>query len=82
MDFQIEGNKVFLQTCLSTTRIPSGFGDNTMDTVLSPIKTYTSPGNYNVQLISTNECAADTLTVLLSVHGLQRINARKEETMA
>ncbi len=78
MDFQIEGNKVFF-TNLSeyNTHTKWFFGDNTMDTVLSPIKTYTSPGNYNVQLISTNECAADTLTVLLSVHGLQRINARK-----
>jgi PKD repeat protein len=78
MEFQVEGNKVFF-TNLSeyNTHTHWNFGDNTMDTVLSPIKTYLVPGNYNVQLISTNECAADTLSVMLSIRGIQRINATR-----
>lgn len=78
MEFQVEGNKVFF-TNLSeyNTHTYWDFGDNTMDTVLSPIKTYAIPGNYNVQLISTNECAADIISVMLSIRGIQRINATR-----
>lgn len=78
MEFHVEGNKVYF-TNLSeyNTHTKWTFGDNTMDTVLSPIKTYATPGNFNIQLISTNECAADTLSVLLSLHGLQKINATR-----
>lgn len=78
MDFHVEGNKVFFTNYSEyNAHTKWTFGDNTMDTVLSPIKTYATPGNFNIQLISTNECAADTLSVLLSLHGLQKINATR-----
>jgi PKD repeat protein len=77
MNFHIEQNKVFFtnqSTGADSTKWL--FGDNTSDTVLNPIKTYGGVGNYTVKLISTNACAKDTLTQLVSINGLQTISGK------
>ncbi|MBK7557885.1 MAG: T9SS type A sorting domain-containing protein [Chitinophagaceae bacterium] len=78
MNFQIENNQVFF-TNLSSDNDTTlwKFGDATTDTVLDPIKTYAVAGNYNLQLISKNICANDTLTALIRINGIHRINAAK-----
>ncbi|MBK8494346.1 MAG: hypothetical protein IPL50_04490 [Chitinophagaceae bacterium] len=78
MNFQIENNQVFF-TNLSSDNDTTlwKFGDATTDTVLDPIKTYAVAGNYNLQLISKNICANDTLTALIHINGIHRINAGK-----
>lgn len=78
MDFHIETNQVFFTNQSEYNDTTTWmFGDGTIDTVLNPIKTYASAGNYLVKLISENECAIDTSSVLLSINGLQKINATK-----
>ena len=76
--FMIENNQVFF-TNLSTDNDTTSwkFGDGTTDSVLSPIKTYASAGNYNLSLISKNLCASDTFNTVIRITGIQRINAAK-----
>jgi PKD repeat protein len=78
INFHIENNQAFF-TNLSTDNDTTlwKFGDATTDTVLNPIKTYSAAGNYNLQLISKNICANDTLFQIIPIMGIQRINANK-----
>jgi PKD repeat protein len=78
MNFHIENNQAFF-TNLSTDNDTTlwKFGDATTDTVLNPIKTYAAAGNYNLQLISKNICANDTLLKVIPITGIHRINANK-----
>ena len=46
------------------------FGDGVTDTIADPTHTYIAPGIYDVTLIVTNGCSADTLTVA----GAVRVN--------
>ena len=43
------------------------FGDAGTDTVASPVHTYTAAGVYDVTLIVSNSCSADTLTMVAAV---------------
>ena len=77
MKFQVEYNEVFFSN--QSTGADSTkwlFGDNTSDTVLNPIKTYSTVGNYAVKLITKNICGRDTLTQLVSINGLQQISGK------
>ncbi len=78
MDFHVENNQAFF-TNISTDNDSTQwkFGDATTDTVLNPIKTYAAAGNYNLQLISKNICANDTLFQVIPITGIHRINANK-----
>ena len=77
-DFLVENNQVFF-TNLSTDNDSTlwKFGDASTDTVLNPVKTYAAAGNYNLQLISKNVCANDTLLQVVRISGIHRINANK-----
>lgn len=78
MDFHVEGNKVFFTNNSEyNDHTRWEFGDGTVDTFLHPIKIYNTAGNYNLKLISRNDCASDTLSTIISIHGLQKINATK-----
>ncbi len=75
MDYQVEGNRVFFtNNSLYYDTVTWKFGDNTLDTVINPIKTYTNAGVYNLQLITGNSCGIDTLTETIEIRGLQRVN--------
>jgi PKD repeat protein len=43
------------------------FGDATTDTLANPSHSYAADGTYDVTLIVTNDCAADTLTLVAAV---------------
>ncbi len=76
MSYQTEGNRVyFTNQSLYHDTVTWKFGDNTLDTVTHPIKTYINAGVYNLQLITGNTCGIDTLAESLEIKGLQRINA-------
>lgn len=76
--YQIEGNQVFFtNNSLYQDTVSWKFGDNTIDTVLNPIKTYTNAGIYNVDLITGNTCGIDTLRQTIEIRGLQRVNANR-----
>ncbi len=78
MDYQVEGNKVFFtNNSLYYDTVTWKFGDNTIDTVVHPIKTYAVAGVYNVQLITENSCGIDTLTKAIEIRGLQHVNANR-----
>lgn len=76
--YQVEGNRIFFtnQSLYNDTSIWK-FGDNTTASVVNPIKTYTTAGSYNVQLITGNNCGYDTLQQTILVKGLQMVNAGK-----
>lgn len=76
MIYQVEGNKVFFTNqSLYYDTLTWKFGDNTIDTVTHPIKTYANAGVYNLQLITGNACGIDTLTQVIEIRGLQRITS-------
>ncbi len=78
MDYQVEGNKVFFtNNSLDYDTVTWKFGDNTIDTVVHPIKTYAVAGVYNLQLITGNSCGIDTLTEAIEIRGLQHVNANR-----
>ncbi|MCB1182825.1 PKD domain-containing protein [bacterium] len=43
------------------------FGDGAVDSVASPVHTYTASGDFDVTLIVSNGCTADTLTVAAAI---------------
>lgn len=76
--YQVEGNRVFFtNNSLYQDTVSWKFGDNTVDTVFNPVKTYTNAGVYNVQLITGNSCGIDTLSQSVEIRGLQRVNANR-----
>lgn len=78
MTYFIEGNRVFFNN-LSTSADSTlwKFGDNTTDTVINPIKAYNRAGNFNLELISKNICASDTLREVIRINGIVSANAPK-----
>jgi hypothetical protein len=78
MTYFTEGNRVFF-TNRSTSADSTlwKFGDNTTDTVVDPIKTYSRAGNFNLELISKNICASDTLREVIRINGIVSANAPK-----
>jgi len=77
-EYLIEGNRVFFtNNSLYEDTVSWKFGDNTVDTVYHPVKTYANAGNYNVQLITGNSCGVDTLDQAVEIRGLQRVNANR-----
>jgi len=78
MTYQVEGNKVFFtNNSLNADTLTWKFGDNTHDTVNNPVKTYSTAGVKNVQLITGNICGLDTLTEPVEIRGLQRVNPNR-----
>ena len=57
------------------------FGDGTFSVDFSPTHVYSAEGNYNVSLIATSECGADTLltTVVISsaTAAIDQVNTEK-----
>jgi PKD repeat protein len=76
--YQVEGNRIFFtnQSLYNDTSIWK-FGDNTTASVANPIKTYAAAGSYNVQLITGNVCGYDTLSNVIQIRGLQRVEGAK-----
>jgi hypothetical protein len=78
MTYYAEGNKVFFENTSSNADSTLWkFGDNTTDTVLNPIKAYGRAGNFNLELISKNICASDTLREVVRINGIVSANATK-----
>ena len=52
------------------------FGDGTTSTATSPSHTFSSTGNFNVQLIAQNECGSDTASMQVAVTqlGVEELN--------
>jgi PKD repeat protein len=64
----------FQSTSINATNYSWDFGDGTVSTLENPQHTYTSAGNYTVQLIASNECEADTATLSVLISGISNID--------
>lgn len=68
------GNRVsFINNSAGGTQYSWNFGDGQTDTVLNPLHSYTTVGNYNVRLIAASLCNIDTITKVVIVAGLKEI---------
>ncbi|MDJ1497639.1 PKD domain-containing protein [Cytophagaceae bacterium DM2B3-1] len=67
----------FMDSSENVTHYLWDFGDGKTDTVSNPMHTYTSPGLYNVKLITSNLCNNDTLVKQISVLNVQSVAPNK-----
>jgi PKD repeat protein len=69
-DFSIEQNNAIIQCMNGSWRSTSftwNFGDGTFSNEVNPQHVYSAPGNYTIQLISSNLCGADTMEIDIQV---------------
>ncbi|MFZ1423005.1 MAG: PKD domain-containing protein [Saprospiraceae bacterium] len=57
------------------------FGDNTTSPEASPIHLYNGEGEYQVRLIVTNSCGADTLNKIIAVYLIPKIDFTADTTI-
>lgn len=75
-DFNYTTNQLdvnFTPDCFNTTQYLWNFGDGNTSTQASPSHSYATSGNYNVQLIASNSCYSDTITISITVAGMAGI---------
>lgn len=63
----------FTSDCFNATQYLWNFGDGNTSTQMNPSHSYVTAGNYNVQLIASNSCYADTITMSITVAGMAGI---------
>jgi hypothetical protein len=70
---QAGGNVNFTNSSANGTSYLWNFGDGTTSTSTNPSHTYATSGNYNVMLITTNNCDSDTVyhNVVIVVTGVE-----------
>lgn len=73
-----EQRKVFFTSeVTNTTSLLWDFGDGTTSTQRNPTHTYNTAGNFEVRLVGSNSCGADTFTTNVFYKGIQNVVPEK-----
>ncbi len=70
----------FTSTTTNSTNLLWDFGDGQSATESNPIHTYTTPGTYEVSVVSTNDCGQVSNTLAISVSLLPSANISADNT--
>lgn len=72
----VNGNPLafqFTNQSVGGTTYAWNFGSGTPSSAVNPVKVFSTPGTYTVQLIATNTCGSDTLTQVIVIAGTDNI---------